>query len=531
MCYNTAMMKNNTISKVAKCVGLGLLSLFSISLFSCEKNEGGPKLTRISMWYIPSQSEAGEPPADWFLYEKLEKELGIKLELKALPTDTNELDKIILQAARANALPDIFRTSRSAMVELAKQNKITNVDRMFPLMPERTREIYTEDSKKAGAIDSLTFALAYPTSNTNVPKNEGVLIRKDWLDRLGLEIPKTIDEYFAVMQAFTTADPDGNGKNDTYGFGAFIETNVQEHGLGKRFSPIFGAFGVCGTLSYDPKNPMFNIRKPEFFEALSFVRNMVQTKVIDPNWYAYKKDDFRSAWKSGNFGIMREQFAAFSLKSNYLPFDNRFPEGEWIVIDPPVGPNGQSAVGINAQSWNYLSISKRAAELGKLPLIAKMLEWLYTAAYADVWYGQEGVNYVVDITSGMISDKVDDPTKAYTSVEAKPLLQLRWLVDHNNAAALKERYPTWIRKNGSEMDSLEILKQMQSKPWIDGFSFSKGNDNLTKMYKQGILDFALGKRNLTKDNWDAFVSELDANGLKEWEKEVVDTARETGLFN
>ena len=506
------------------------MTLFSLSLFSCENSGNGPKLTTISIWYIPSQSEAGEPPADWFLYDKLKKELGIDLKLKALPTDTNELDSIIMQAAKTNSLPDIFRTSRTVMVELAKQNKITNVDRMFPLMPERTRVLYTDAAKKAGQIDGLTFSLSYPTSNTNIPKNEGVLIRKDWLDKLGLAIPKTTDEFLAVMQAFTNNDPDGNGKDDTYGFGAFIEANVQEDGLGKRFSPIFGAFGVCGTLSYDKSNPMLNIHKSEFYDAMSYVRTMVQSKVIDPNWFAYKKDDFRNAWKEGRFGIMREQFAAYSLKSNYTPFDKNFPNGQWIVIDPPTGPTGKSAVGINAQSWNYLAINKRAAELGKIPLIARMLEWFFTDAYADLWYGEENVNWVFDLDSGKITDKVPDSTKSYTAVETKPLLQMRWIVDHNSSESLKDRYPTWKRINGEDMNTLEILKEMQSKPWIDGFSFSKPSEELQKMYKQGILDFVLGKRNLTRENWDSYVRELDANGLKDWEKSIIDAARESGLF-
>ncbi|WP_214629457.1 stalk domain-containing protein [Paenibacillus agaridevorans] len=42
-------------------------------------------------------------------------------------------------------------------------------------------------------------------------------IRKDWLDKLGLIVPSTMDELYEVMKAFTNYDPDGNGKNDTYG--------------------------------------------------------------------------------------------------------------------------------------------------------------------------------------------------------------------------------------------------------------------------------------------------------------------------
>ncbi|UOQ86399.1 extracellular solute-binding protein [Gracilibacillus salinarum] len=45
----------------------------------------------------------------------------------------------------------------------------------------------------------------------------GVIIRKDWLENLGLEEPKTIDEFYNMLKAFTEEDPDGNGQDDTYG--------------------------------------------------------------------------------------------------------------------------------------------------------------------------------------------------------------------------------------------------------------------------------------------------------------------------
>lgn len=48
-------------------------------------------------------------------------------------------------------------------------------------------------------------------------------IRKDWLDKLGLDIPKTWEEYMEVLRQFTFNDPDGNGKNDTYGT-SFVRT-------------------------------------------------------------------------------------------------------------------------------------------------------------------------------------------------------------------------------------------------------------------------------------------------------------------
>ena len=48
-------------------------------------------------------------------------------------------------------------------------------------------------------------------------ERKGLFIRKDWLEAVGMEMPKSWEELYEVCHAFTYNDPDGNGKNDTYG--------------------------------------------------------------------------------------------------------------------------------------------------------------------------------------------------------------------------------------------------------------------------------------------------------------------------
>ena len=71
------------------------------------------------------------------------------------------------------------------------------------------KEIITNNA----SIDGKTYA----TDRARALGRNGVTIRKDWLENLGLEEPKTIDEFYNVLKAFTKDDPDGNGKDDTYG--------------------------------------------------------------------------------------------------------------------------------------------------------------------------------------------------------------------------------------------------------------------------------------------------------------------------
>ena len=104
---------------------------------------------------------------------------------------------------------------------------------------------------------------------------------------------------------------------DTYGIGGFINGD----GLGNRFDFIMGAYGVPGMWNFTDANSFgLNVRDEQYPEALAYFKSLVGAKVIDPDWPTLKRDDFRARWKQGMFGIMWEDFAALTNKSNYTPF-------------------------------------------------------------------------------------------------------------------------------------------------------------------------------------------------------------------
>ncbi|MDD2396252.1 MAG: extracellular solute-binding protein, partial [Sphaerochaeta sp.] len=327
------------------CIALiALLSLVSLPLFSQGAAEAakpaGP--VTVELWYGAAITEAGPPPADWVGFQIIKDKLNIDLKLTALPSNESDQDVKVQAAAAANNLPDLFMVRRDVLTRLVPQGLIASVDDMYAKMPIRTKTHYDEVSRSHARFNGKTYGLADPGS---IIKNEGLLVRKDWLDKLGLAVPTTTDELLEVMRAFTFKDPDGNGKNDTYGYGAFQEINNYEAWPGRRLEPIFGAFGVDGTWNMTAAGAGLNLLKPEFYDAMAYLKQMVDEGIIDPNWLAYKKDDFRAAWKQGRFGIMREQNAAYAAQSNYAPFDKNFPEGEWIIIDAPKGPKGHASIG------------------------------------------------------------------------------------------------------------------------------------------------------------------------------------------
>ena len=217
------------MKKLMKGVAVSVAALTALAMVSCGSKKSAA--VDIELWYGAAASEAGPIPADWVGYQIVKDKLNINLKLTNLPSSEADQNTKINAAGAANTLPDIFMVSNEVYSTLVSKRLLAPVDAMYAKMPNRTAKLYDADSRAFTTIDGHSYALAQPGS---IVRNEGVLIRKDWLDKLGLSVPKTTDEFMAVMKAFTEKDPDGNGKNDTYGYGAFLEVSAPNEGLGRR---------------------------------------------------------------------------------------------------------------------------------------------------------------------------------------------------------------------------------------------------------------------------------------------------------
>jgi len=516
-----------------KFMQVAIVLLFAGVIVASVSAQGAKKPVTIDLWYGAAITEAGPPPDDWVVYKVVRDKLGIELKLTALPSNESDQDVKILAAAAANQLPDLFMVRRDPWITLIKQGLVAPVDDMYPLMPNRAQNYFDEDSISFTTINDKSYGMAVPGS---LQKNEGLVIRKDWLNKLGLKIPTTLDELYNVLYAFTYKDPDGNGKNDTYGYGAFVELFDQEQYLGRRFEPIMGAFGVAGTWNMTKTDFGLNVKKPEYYEALQFVKKLVDTKVIDPDWPSLKKDDFRAAWKQGKFGVMREQFAALAAAANYAPFDKNFPNGEWVALPPPKGSKGKSATGVSDANYRIYAVSTRAQKAGKKEAIATLMDWMASdEGYRLLGWGVEGVNYSVDATGNITDKGVPDDTK-FSSPKGQTVTQLRNMVFYNSDLELNARYPYFTTANGRKQGPLLYLKTFQGYPWVNVTGMgtimppASNAADLKRYINQGVQEFVLGKKPLTKENYDAFIAQMDKLGAAEWEKAAKSQMQENGYL-
>ena len=477
-----------------------------------DASAAGP--VSVEMWLSKAVSEAADPPADWVVYKVAKEKFNIDLKVSWLPSTLNDQDVKLNTAAAANQLPDFFQVNREVWVKLVKAGLIGKTDTMLPLMPTRTKQFMSEPIEKTVvSYKGSLYGLPVPGA---MPRTEGLVIRADWLAKLGLKAPTNLDELMAVAKAFTEKDPDGNGKNDPYGLGGYVEPTTPQLGLGPRFDWIFGAYGAAGTWDLSASGFGLNVRKPGYPEGLAYMNSLVTSGVVDPDWPNIKKDEFRARWKQGRFGIMWEQFAALASASNYAPFDKNFPNGEWVAFNPPKGPTGLSANGVDVANFRIYTVSARAEKDGKLASIAKLLEWMSTEGYYTVGWGTEGVNYVKD-ANGVPTAAGIEKANHYSSA---PVTQARTLVFYNSPVEIAARYPYFKTANGRTLGPIqywEAFKKTAYTPcWGAGLLDPPANAaDFTRFYNENVIKFAIGAAPIT--GWNDFLAGLDKLGAKDWE--------------
>jgi putative aldouronate transport system substrate-binding protein len=159
-----------------------------------------------------------------------------------------------------------------------------------------------------GAFEYVTVngrMYGIPPFNGNEQMAPLLWVRDDWLKKLGMQAPKTVDEMLAVARAFTFNDPDGNGRNDTYGLGMQKMINVRDHGT---IGGLLSAFGIPNhgyDMYYTGKDGKITSPyiQPEVKEALRVLQQMYREGLIDPEFITTDLTKVQQDIARGRFGM------------------------------------------------------------------------------------------------------------------------------------------------------------------------------------------------------------------------------------
>ncbi|MFH5185017.1 extracellular solute-binding protein [Paenibacillus sp. TAB 01] len=136
------------------------------------------------------------------------------------------------------------------------------------------------------APDGNIYALPQVNECYHCMYKQRMWIHKPWLDKLGLKMPTTTDEFYEVLKAFKTRDPNGNGKADEIPLSGSIQasaSNLFDTQMLDSF--LMNAFIYdhdTRKLYLDNGKVTVPYNKPEWKEGLKYIHKLYAEGLIDP---------------------------------------------------------------------------------------------------------------------------------------------------------------------------------------------------------------------------------------------------------
>jgi putative aldouronate transport system substrate-binding protein len=349
------------------------------------------EIVDIEVWYTNLGFKPIEKGSK--LYEFYKKTLGVGVIHPYVEWNggTTYLNQLNLKIA-ANEMPDMFHPQQGMEASLAQNGAIADLTDLLPkhapnlwnAIPKDVWDIVkANDPTGKGRIYYVPGVLDYGRM--------GGLIRKDWLDKVGLPMPKTQDEYVKVLEAFRDKDPNGNGQKDEIPTGGREQAAWMDH--------LFAMYGVAmneGKADWDIYDGQltYSAVTPNMKAALEFIAKLYKDGLLDKETLLNNKakwDGKIDSDKVGNYYHWAEDAGGHVEKI----FKNTNVKGDFSVLPVPEVPGYKGFYTVKKMQ-NPIWVVKNNKDEKKLLATLKLLNNLYDKSkWEDLFYGAEGMHHTV----------------------------------------------------------------------------------------------------------------------------------------
>ena len=294
---------------------------------------------------------------------------------------------------------------------------------------------------------------AFPTV-FDFPSGQSWFLRKDWLDKLGMEVPATWEEWLAVWQAIADEDVNGNGDK------------TDELPITGGVALLMPAFGINHGFSYTGNNNLFTLMPdggygfvydhPNYRAFLEAMADLYARGIMDQE---FATRDMSASYKvmDSDLGFCTWGFAEQAKLSNQALLQGEGKaDAEIICVAPPMGPFGDQMIQARDKVGARGVITIAGEE--KAENIVRFFDWMHSEEGATlINYGVEGIHHEV--------------------VDGKPMLKVPYVnsfVEARGAGMIFQPFPfLWL-----EDSYMQIL--------LTGKAYDE-LDNLTKTFYDGLF--------------------------------------------
>lgn len=487
--------------------------------------EGGPITNEKVTLKVVVYDDAGVSYDDNGVVKWLEEKTNVHIDWNIIQDDGEgkNLDLIVA----SGDLPDIMDVYMSAAKQqkYASEGVIIPLDDMLGKFGTYTQKLidYLPDTKKIiTAPDGKIYGLPMLEECYHCSWSAKAWINKTWLDNLGLQMPVTTDDFYNVLKAFKTGDPNGNGKADEVplalgdwegnidGFimDAFVYSSYGQNRL------TLNSGVVAPAYTQDAYREGLKYLNKLYKEGLIY-KDSVSGKELEayPTMTLVENTDAIQLGVALNGGPAgdAENEAAGAPTSNY------------VTVPPLTGPAGFSSASYYPPFiWGGKFISKSC----KNPEVAfKWLDFLVSDE-ASLWqiFGVEGKDWQRAAAGTIGLDgkpAIIDTSILPAGTESGNLTSLGYMWPKalfNGQVASPDR-PNWIEvrlaqetmKNYDGKQPKEILPTLVPDQTITA-EYDELQSAISSYVTESVLAFVRGDMDVNND-WDSYITKLKGKGL------------------
>ena len=455
-------------------------------------------------------------------YKKKEELTGIKVKWTHPPLGQQK-DQFNLLVA-TNNMPDVIYYNWFDAVggpeKMLSDGRIIRLNEYIDQYAPNLKKLIASDpeiKKQISLDDGTIYMFPYIRSEgRKLNGTAGQIIRKDWLDKLNLKAPTTIDEWYTVLKAFREKDPNGNGKKDELPIsGASTGTLAGNLTRLHDFAP---AFGVLGTFQIKNNKIAFGPAEPEYKAFLETMAKWYAEGLIDPELITNdsKAQDYKITNNlAGEFngGI----FSGMSKYMNLMKDTNK--SFNLAGVAWPIGPAGKSYSKdeLDKKVMSYGEAITSSADKNKIKYIVQWMDFNYSQQGHDLFnFGIEGESYTKDGAGIKFTDKImNNPKLTYDQALATYALSIMDGPMNQDGKYLDAlmTYPEQKEANAAWMKADDSLTVPANLRFTEDESKVRASvlTPITTYLNEMMTKFIMGKAPMTE--YDKFVQTIKSMGI------------------
>ena len=463
--------------------------------------------------------------------EWLEQQTGVHVEWNVLPRN-DARQKINLMLTSATDLPDVFLGSGAITPEQATlyggQGLFLPLNDFIDQYSTEVKRFFEENpliEKIGTSPDGNIYSLGNYDLCYHCYYSQRVWYNKTWLDTLGLAVPQTTEELYAVLTAFKTQDPNGNGRADEVPFTG-ATTGWRTTLDGYLMNPFEYNDGV-DRLYLDGGNVVAAFMSNGWRDGLRYMNRLYGEGLIDQEGFTQDQNQLKQGVEGETvlYGAIAAGVpAAFSLN-----------EGEatknYYLLPPVAGPGGLRRTPFYPPEHGFRNgrfVITREAEHPEVAF--RWADYMYAQeATLTLYFGEQGVDWKYS-EPGEVG--VDDEPALF-----EELTMVRGVPGQNQAwSHMSPRHASWaiIQSRTTDPDDIWYIEKRLydatksgQEPYgaaadmimpplfvalTDQQEFNELRTTLNEYVREATARFVTDDLDPQTD-WDAYLAELEKIGI------------------